>query len=533
MLLFNIQDYDDFKYLFGIEHHGNDVKSRKNKILLNHIKNRALIKYCREHGDWTLLHIRNMADLKKQVIKAIIESGLYDYSLQNKVSLIGKNYWSALYRTDEHNGLCEDFDKKSVRYVNVERNRVFKMKAGKFYTSIIKETELGKVLSESVINWLAEEFVSDWQTYTYGQTPDVELHVDDNFEKIYDPKYCKDFNGCSCMVGRDRHAFYEDAVEAKAAYITDKKGYVLARAIIFTNVKDQNGKKWRLLERQYSRESNEVLKRTLIDLLIKGGYIDGYKQVGAGCSEARAFVDNDGSSLADYQFQISCDLDTYATLSYQDSFKWYNIDNRTAYNFSKVMYHYNLDITESTLDGDDDDDDYDSYDDFHDYGCAETVCAYYHGNEYQVDVDNLEEFTRIGEDYYHKDDVVMCAFCREDLLKEDAFYSKEIGEYFCNEECEQEYKKENWYYSDYDNEFYPGHDDITSYYVWDNDTETYAERTISCESLDYLIDNGQAFDFGEYGTFDEIDKSTHLPYGYQLLKLQNSYGQKHNKLEVA
>lgn len=29
MLLFNIHGYDDFKYIFGLESHGNGVKSRK------------------------------------------------------------------------------------------------------------------------------------------------------------------------------------------------------------------------------------------------------------------------------------------------------------------------------------------------------------------------------------------------------------------------------------------------------------------------------------------------------------------------
>lgn len=43
------------------------------------------------------------------------------------------------------------------------------------------------------------------------------------------------------MVGRERHSFYESSVEAKAAYILDKDGYVLARAILFTDVKDEDG----------------------------------------------------------------------------------------------------------------------------------------------------------------------------------------------------------------------------------------------------------------------------------------------------
>lgn len=46
----------------------------------------------------------------------------------------------------------------------------------------------------------------------------------------------------SCMTDRERDIFYRDAVKAKAAYITDKQGYVLARAILFTDVTDQTVK---------------------------------------------------------------------------------------------------------------------------------------------------------------------------------------------------------------------------------------------------------------------------------------------------
>ena len=66
-------------------------------------------------------------------------------------------------------GLCEDFDKKSCRYINVKTDHPYKMKAGKFFTAIIKETEIGKILSEQVVNWLSEEFTQDWQTYTFGK----------------------------------------------------------------------------------------------------------------------------------------------------------------------------------------------------------------------------------------------------------------------------------------------------------------------------------------------------------------------------
>lgn len=498
MLLFNIRDYEDFQYLFGMESHGNGVKSRKNKILLQHLKNPALIKYCREHDDWSLLRIRNMADLKQMVLCHIRETGKADTNLPHKVILIGQTYWSGQYRTDQMEGLCEDFDKKAVRYVNTKTERVYKMRAGKFFTAIIKETELGQILSPQVVNWLAEEFTQDWETFTYGQTPEVELHVDDNFKLIYDPQACRDFNGCSCMVGRDRHSFYEESVDAKAAYLLDQDGYVLARAIIFTDVIDQYGKKWRLLERQYSKESNEVLKRLLVDLCIKGGHIDGYKQIGAGCSEARAFVANDGTSLSDKKFSIKCELDRYDTLSYQDSFKYFDYDNDIAYNYPECPYDYCLDTTDINLDGDADDDDDMAYDEYHDYDCPEVRVCYYHGQEINVDVENLEDFIWLESEgeYYHHEDVSQCDCCGKWVIKEDATYNSEVEAYFCNDTCERKYIKENFHYSEYDDDYFRNEEDLTTVQTWDEEAQNYKSITISLLSREWLIKNGRAFGGG-------------------------------------
>lgn len=496
MLLFRIRNYEDFNFLFGVESHGNGVKSRKNKILLQHLKNPALIRYCREHNDFDLLHIRSMAELKQMVLCQIRETGKANQNLPNKVNLIGSTYWSAQYRTDHMQGLCEDFDKKSVRYVNVKTGRVYKMKAGKFFAAIIRETELGQILSEQVINWLAEEFTQDWQTYTYGQTPEVELHVDDNFRLIYDEEACKDFIGCSCMVGRNRHFFYEDAVDAQAAYLLDKDGYVLARAIIFTNVTDQDGKQWRLLERQYSKESNEVLKRLLVDMLIKGGHIDGYKQIGAGCSESRAFVANDGTSLSNYRFSIRCKLGLEDILSYQDSFKFYDLDNEIAYNYCDANYTHCLDTTDYNLEGDcDEDEDEGEWDDYHDYYCDETRLCYYHGREVYVDVTNLEDFVYLASDgeYHHIDDCSQCDQCGAWVIKSDALYNALAEAYFCKAECETEYIAKNFYFSEYDNKYFKHEEDITTINIWSDSRQTYREITISKLSLRELITARKAF----------------------------------------
>ena len=68
----------------------------------------------------------------------------------------------------------------------------------------------------------------------------------------------------------DYYYFYMDSVDASAAYLTDEDDMVIARCIIYNEVKDQDGNKWRLAERQYASDENDILKRALIDALIKG-----------------------------------------------------------------------------------------------------------------------------------------------------------------------------------------------------------------------------------------------------------------------
>ena len=524
MLYYNFYGYEEFKARFGLEKRDNGTVARKNRILLGHLKNPALLRYCREHNDYTLLHIYNMADLQKKVFEAIIKSGENDGKLPYRVELIGRTYYSSRYQTDESKGVCEDLDKGSVRYINVERNRVFKMRAGKFMRGLILETEIGKLLSPSVVNWLAGDvFTQQWCTYTYGYTPEIELHVNDDFRSIYDSDCCKGNFG-SCMVDKDRTSFYHDAVKAKAAYITDKTGLIVARAVLFTDVTDQDGKKWRLLERQYSSGGDDILKRLLVDKLIQEKHIDGYKIVGASCHEANAFVDTEGNSLSDRMFEIDCELDEEDTLSYQDSFKWYSYSRNKAYNYGNSNSSYNLDTTDLNLYGDtDDEEDGGEWDSYHQYYCDDTRLCYRNGIEIRVDSDNLDDFVWIEsrQEYHYENDCVCCDECGTDILEDDAMYSEVTEEYYCCKECmekaENEFKRKNWHYSEYDDEWYESLDDITRINIWNESEGIYEEKSICTDTLDNLIENEDVWGFGE-DVFDKVNPSTNLPYGYKLKK---------------
>lgn len=245
------------------------------------------------------------------------------------------------------------------------------------------------------------------------------------------------------------------------------------------------------------KESSEVLKRLLVNMLIRDGHIDGFKQIGAGCAESRAFVDNEGHSLAEKKFRIKCCLSYSDCLSYQDSFKFYDYGNNVAYNFCDVHYTDLLDTTDYNLNGDEEEER--QYDEYHDYNCDEVRLCYVHGEETYVDVENLEDFVYVPsrDEYHHKDDVAYCLQCERAILKADAVYNNVEEDWFCDAECEEDYKEAHWFYSNYEDKYYPNEDDITVANIWDERTQGYEEVSISCDLLDTLISQNQAFGSGE------------------------------------
>ena len=512
MLYYKFQNYEEFKELFGLNYHSNGTKSRKNKILLSFIKNKALLHNAVKTGNYELLHISDMQTLK-QVVTGKIRDAAVD--LPYCVTLIDKVYGSSKYSTDASNGICEDEDCNSIRYINHENNdRIFKMKCGKFFRTLILDTAFGQNLPESVINWLCEEFTLEWKAYAVGKIPQNTLFVNEDFERIYSSEHLQGNFG-SCMVNRGLHSFYKDSVKAKAAYLQNSEGMVIARCIIYTEVFDQDDKIYRLAERQYATNGNEVYKKALIDALIEKGEIDGYKAISAGCGEPRNFVDVEGNSLFEKKFSIKCNLDYEDYLSYQDSFKWYNICSRIATNYGDG--DYDLATTEGSLE----ENEYDAYDDFHGYACYETTLCYRNGHEYYVDVDNLGDFVWIECDqcYYHKDDVEECPICGRAFVKSDGSYSEMTEKEYCKDDCadraEELHRQEFWHYSEYDAEYYEDEDDITTFNEWHQELSAYVRKTISIDTLrTKLIED----DWHRYGNeyFNEVDIETNLPYGYVL-----------------
>ena len=88
------------------------------------------------------------------------------------------------------------------------------------------------------------------------------------------------------------------------------------------------------------------------------------------------------------------------------------------------------------------------------------------------------------------------------------------------EKAENEFKRKNWYYSEYDEAWYENLDDITRINIWNDSEGVYEEKSIGIDTLDGLIENEDVWEFGE-DVFDTVNPSTNLPYGYKLKKEMN------------
>ena len=472
MIYFNniFANSDEFKEKFGTP------EKRTNKLGLAILKSKIFREFAHKSivdgcpfTIWTTAQLQNTFYVKLDSMS---------HGMTFRYYLSGWAMGSNVYSIDSYQGVCLDGDVKSIRYVKrIEtqqgmEDKVYKMRAAKFLRKLSEECNIIEWFNEAILNYMCEEFQRTWEAHASSISANAKkyhLKVNDDFERIYSSRDYANGDFYSCMVNRDQHYFYENAVEAKAASLNNEDGEIVARCIVFTDVKDiETGEHLRLAERQYSADSNQLLMRILINKLIAAGEIDGYKKVGAGCGDATAFVSNDGDDWSGRHFSIKCNLDWDDTLSYQDSFKYYNMNERTAYNHCDDAgpRYEELDTTDEEFGRS-------AYDDWHDYSCRETTLVYYEGHEYDCDTDNLDEFRWVEscDEYHHRDEVVEigCTYylkeecykfdeCGEWVHQYDACYSEITGMYYCCSDCqesaEEAYKECNWYYSELTEEYY-------------------------------------------------------------------------------
>lgn len=452
----NFKNAKEFNEIFGVVEHENGAKSRRNKILLEVLKDKEFHKFWKQHGrlcrdcDIDLMTVNSMNGLKKLAL------GIMRYALGDEIILNGYTMYSKKYKLDVYHGICEDGDGRSVRYINTERgNRVFKMKAGKFITNILAESYPTNIFPEQLVRWLGEEFARDWQSYATGKLnlSQYTLHVDDDFASIYNcgsiPCY-GDFG--SCMADGEQYSFYSESINAKAAYLTDSvhDGKIVARCIIYTDV-HCDGKSYRLAERQYATDGSDLLKQILVDRLIAAGEIDGYKKVGVDCHANDAFVSNSGEDWSDKNFWIYNYIGSGDTLSYQDSFVYLDKSNQKAYNKDCHDYSHELNTTDSIFEdgkysrwGDEYiPEDEAVYDDYYDDYCyanntAEVIhngTRYYHVNAERAENDDQLRWSERESCYIHEDNCRYCEDIEDYVLEDDAVYSDHDSCYYLEANC--------------------------------------------------------------------------------------------------
>lgn len=431
----------EFNNIFGLVEHGNGAKSRRNKILLACIKDRDFRHWCMKQSDRTPLDFATMDELKRWALNA-----LHNGAGCRSLFLAGWILRSDKYELDPLAGLCEDGDSRSIRYVNVERDRVFKMRAGKFLTHIIEEHEETRIFPEQLKRWLGEEFAREWQAYATEQlsnaAKEYTLHVDKDFEKIYNAYGDCERGFGSCMSGGEHAEFYENSIDASAAYLTNAGGKIVARCIVYNDVTDvDTGDTCRLAERQYAKDGDNVLKQLLVNALIREGYIDGYKKVGVGCRDNRAYVSNDGEDWSGKRFSISNTVGVNDVISYQDSFVYLSTDDETAYNFEPRQYEHTLDTTDMYLECTDKkwseydqeyiDEDVAVWDDYYeDWMHEDDATTYYAGSSYSYSSYNVHR-DRIDYNFCwseHYDSYILDGDASYSDNDEDYYFSDEVVE---------------------------------------------------------------------------------------------------------
>ena len=575
MLFFDFKNYEEFNEIFGIVEHGNGVKSRKNKILLAlykdrgalraHIRAKETASYFEQVSHWRqredsaevdnnrktavfsyemacrlhdrrdrycskaeaaadMLECKSLPVLKKRLMQILSDRTMSKPDTCFRLWLNGYTFPSDLYETDDMEGLCEDGTLNAIRYRNVEKERVYKMKAGRMFNHIMSCNVVVDAMPEQIKRWLSEEFVADWIEFARQNIGDTEytLHVDDNFCDIYTKDRCAGYDTNSdsfgsCMMDDEQWEFYEKSVNASAAYLTGPDGLIYARCIVFNDVTDEDGRKWRLAERQYSKFGELDLQRMLVSALIRGGHIDGYKRVGASCHDSRAFLDNEGNSLEDKCFSIACRLESGDTLSYQDSFKYYDYNAGTADNYGSGSER--LDTTESEFEMEERCwSDYNNEDipegeavyvetrgDY--FWTSQTVTAnvYSHGRYYEeacyeddcIDIDGdyyyAGRYAENPEDY----GICKCPVCGDYFVCEDGCYSDVTEEDYCCDDCmgsaeKDWYETNGWVQASWDDMWYEGDRVITALAYT---TDGYTEYTIDIETFNALVGRNEATEY--------------------------------------
>lgn len=321
----------ELKSIIGLRKTEDGQKVRMNNIALQELKHLLSSKEER------------IANLRKEIVSAYFGGANYtnDELLRQAISaMMHKDYGSINlkgigirfplggYMTDYLDGLCMDGDTNCIRLVK-DDGKVIKKKIGKVLREYLEPKE---ALCGAAKTYICEYVAQQWKAYAseHQYEGKYRLVVDKDFDAIYSSnKRVGDFH--SCMTNMSCVEFYNE-VDAYAASLRDENDMIVARCVVFNEVYDLDGNKYRYAERQYSTNQNLTLQQLLVNMLYKEGYIDINKQVGASCSDSNNVVDKDGNSMRDIVLYIEHRFDSGDKCPYMDGFAYYDEDDERMYN---------------------------------------------------------------------------------------------------------------------------------------------------------------------------------------------------------
>lgn len=452
------RNYDDFKEIFGYRKTNNGKMVRKNKILLSLYKNgndKPLRKFLEEETNYKryrlvnrLFTVSTIQELDSWFICILKSDAFVKGECFDCEYLMDRDYKFYYDHTKwflNEDGRCTDANNMgNISYIEFDgsRNRETCCSPARFLKKIMENYfTIFQLLPLPIIRHFEELFAEDWKAYVKS-FEDIQLVVNNtDFYKIYDSYYLEDgdslSNGIfnSCMVDKDLFEFYESLPDCQCAYLL-KNDKIVARCIIFKAYKCDDPKySYYLAERQYSANSDDSLKKLLIDKLIEGKYIDGYKKIGAECYDRTNFilVNDESLSLTDLFIETDEFYDIDRTFPYMDSFCYYNHNLHRAYNSD--YYH---DYTHKLTNTDGNTEFYGEWSNY--YGRY-----LYYGEEYQY-VDYFQDYI-LEEDlvldtnnnYILMEDAEICPHC--DNYFREGYYSSLTGMSYCCASCKEEAEK--------------------------------------------------------------------------------------------
>lgn len=472
------------------------------KELFNNGRNKLFLatlrKVCKSKDLWGLFvrFIPSAAEISNANLIRFLGCliGCESYGKKNVFNLMhGCSIRTDAYKADEYNGRCIDGDVGAVRYIKQEDGGIYKMKMGKWILSILQnEYNVIDLVGLPLVNYWIETLTTQWKSSGFtGQRFTLKTRNEGlTFEHIYSTDMCAGKLG-SCMMDDEQYVFYDTAVDAEPVALYDQQeDAIVARAVIFHNVKDREGHPYNYLERQYAK--NDICKELLIDKCYEKGIIDIHKSASAGYSDVTEIYNKARERLEDTFLSIEMNIEHGDTISFQDTFRYYHYDEKIGTNL--MMYGVNATCRLDTTDRVFNVGEWDEYNE--EYTQDDLADVYvWDGTDYirQTVAEGYAENTFESYEGEYYDYLVY-----SDIIGDDVPADR-IGE------LEEEYKESHWNFDEFNEEY--ADEDLAQVYVCRGTEYKQMDVALSYAESEFFfaVDEGAYFlSEEEYRDFAEI-----------------------------